>query len=334
MRLIVDTQGARLRKDGGRLVVKQEGEVVQSVPLAPLRQVILMGSGVSATTPLMCDLVRRGVDVIYQSQNERFSFRLVGPVAKHSALRVSQIQTASNPNLALPYARSMACGKLHNQAVVLRRHRDAMGDNGPRYVQAIQKQMLRAGEAVSIDSLRGYEGSGAAVYFAAWRGLFDAARWDFRGRAYHPPPDPVNALLSFGYTLLLNDITSAVYRIGLDPTIGFYHTVDYGRASLALDLEEEFRPVIVDTLVLSLLRQRVLEPEDFMPAENAGSKVIMTDDTRRFFIARYEERLGVRVRHPALEKQLTYRQCIERQAEHLARCIMGREDGYSPLLIR
>ena len=157
-------------------------------------------------------------------------------------------------------------------------------------------------------------------------------------------------MLSLGYTLLLNDIVSAVYRIGLDPAIGFFHTVDYGRPSLALDLEEEFRPVIVDTLVLGILRQGLLAPTDFSSGKKGrqgflaptdfsrGKKgrqgMRMTDDARRFFIARYEERLGVHVRHPAADQNLTYRQCIQRQAEHVARCILGQDGAYSPLLIR
>ena len=126
-------------------------------------------------------------------------------------------------------------------------------------------------------------------------------------------------MLSFGYALLLNDITAAVYRIGLDPAIGFFHVVDYGRPSLALDLEEEFRPVIVDALALSLVRQGLLQPADFRAREEGGPAVLLTDDARRFLIARYEERLAVKVRHPGWDQQLTYRQCIERQVEHMAR---------------
>jgi len=334
MQLIIDTQGAQLRKSGERLIIQRDGETADSVPIGPLRQVILMGRGVSASTPLLYDLVRRGVDVVYQSQAERFAFRLVGPVSKHSALRVRQVQVATDPAQALRLARAVVGGKLHNQAVVLRRYSQALGRHGHQATQTIVEQMARAGRAGTVDTLRGHEGSGAAAYFAAWPSLFDAKRWNFQRRAYHPPPDPVNAMLSLGYTLLLNDIVSAVYRIGLDPTIGFFHAVDYGRPSLALDLEEEFRPVIVDTLVLGLLRQRLLEPTDFGRRKDGRPGVVMTDDARRFFIARYEERLGVKVRHPAEDQNLTYRQCIQRQVEHMARCILGRDEAYSPLLIR
>ncbi len=334
MQLIVDTQGAQLRKAGGRLIIQQEGEPTDSIPIDPLQQVILMGRGVQASTALLYDLVRRGVDVVYQNQGERFVFRLVGPLSKHSRLRVRQVEVAADQSRALSLARAVVVGKLHNQAVVLRRYSKALGRRGDRAIQTITEQMTNANQAERADSLRGHEGSGAASYFAAWALLFDTERWSFSGRAYRPPPDPVNGMLSLGYTLLLNDVTSAVYRIGLDPTIGFFHTVDYGRPSLALDLEEEFRPVIVDTLVLGILRQGFLQPTDFERRKDGRRGVLMTDDARRFFIARYEERLGVKVRHPAWEQHLTYRQCIERQVEHMARCILGRDEAYSPLLIQ
>jgi len=333
MRLIVDKQGTQLRKDGERLYIQRENQEDESIPINVLEQVVLAGRGVSASTPLLYDLVRRGVDVVYQSQRGRFGFRLVGPVAKHSALRVRQVQVCTNPARALPLARAMISGKLHNQWVILSRIRGALEEQWPSIHQALTAQIHQAKRANNADSLRGYEGSGAAAYFAAWPLLLDARQWQFRGRAYHPPPDPVDALLSLGYTLLLNDIIGAMYRIGLDPTIGVFHTIDYGRPSLALDLEEEFRPVIVDTLVLRLIRQAVLVPTDFRHSDGR-SGIILSADARRFFFKQYEERLATRVRHPAWQQQLTYRQCIQRQVEHLARCILGRDEGYMPLLIK
>lgn len=331
MELIVDAQGARLSKNGERLVVQREGQADEYVPLNVMEQLVVAGRGVNATTALLYDLVQRGVDVVYQSQHGRFGFRLVGEVSKHSALRVQQVQMAMDAAQALPLARAMISGKLHNQAVLLRRYGDALGAEGTAAVTTLVEQMQRAGRAADADALRGYEGSGAAAYFGVWPRLFDAQEWRFAGRAYHPAPDPVNAMLSLGYTLLLHDIEGAVYRIGLDPMVGFLHTLDYGRSSLALDLEEEFRPVIVDALVLRLLRQQLLVPGDFT---QRGRSCVMSDDARRFFFAQYAERMTVRVRHPAWQQQLTYRQCIQRQVEHLARCVLGKEEGYTALLIR
>lgn len=331
--LIVDTQGAQLRKDGERLEVELDGKTIHSVPMGSLRQVILMGQGVGASTPLLYHLVREGIDVVYQSQNGRFGFRLVGPMARHSALRVHQVQAAGDPARALRLAIAVVTGKLRNQATVLRRYGEAAGERRGWAIRTIDEQMARARTATSTDSLRGYEGSGAAAYFAAWPELLDVSQWGFRGRAYYPPPDPVNALLSFGYSLLLNDVTGALYRIGLDPAIGFFHVIDYGRPSLALDIEEEFRPVIVDTLVLNLIRQGSLQPADFRSREEGQQGTLLSDDARRFYIARYQERVEVKVRHPAWNQQLTYRQCIERQVEHMARCIAGRDETYQPLLI-
>jgi CRISP-associated protein Cas1 len=329
MQLVVNTQGTRLKKEGERLVMLREGAETQSVPLNLVEQVVLAGHGVSATTPLLYDMVARGIDVVYQSAHGRFGFRLVGPLAKHSALRVKQIQVATDPEPALALARRMVAGKLHNQAVILRRYLPEQEDTA--VIRLLGAQMRQAETAGDAEALRGYEGSGAAAYFGVWPRLFDARHWGFHGRAYHPAPDPVNAMLGLGYTMLLNEIVGAMYRIGLDPMVGVFHTLDYGRPSLALDLEEEFRPVIVDTLVLRIARERYLEPGDF---SRRGAGCVMSDDARRFFFERYEERLLVRVRHPAWDQQLTLRQCIQRQVEHLARCFEGRDEGYTPLTIR
>jgi CRISP-associated protein Cas1 len=324
--LIVDTQGVSLQKQGERLNVHQNGDIIQSVPMGSLEQVILMGRGVNISTPLLYDLLRREVDVIFQSRGGRFGFRMVGPAAKHSALRVQQTLVATDPARALALARALIEGKLHNQAMILRRYG---GDQNA--IRTIAQQMVNARQAASLDSLRGHEGSAAAAYFGAWRGLFDARRWGFSRRAYHPPPDPVNAMLGFAYTMLLNDITAAVYQIGLDPMIGLFHAIDYGRPSLSLDLEEEFRPGIADAMVLVLLREHVLTPGDFQ--HTGEGPILMTDSARRFFIARYQEHMAMSVRYPAWDQELTYRQCIKRQAEHMARCIQGRDEVYRPLLL-
>ena len=340
--LIVETQGARLRKAGERIQVVINGKVMQSLPLNGLEQVSIMGQGVSASTPLLYDLVARGVDVIYQSRQGRFSFRLAGPASRHSAVRVRQVQVATDPARALPFARAMIVGKLLNQMAILRRYGSEPADAGsriglqarsavPRALRILALRAAAAAKTSALDTLRGQEGSGAAAYFAAWPTLFEAGVWRFRGRAYHPPPDPVYALLSLGYTWLLNDIVGAMHRIGLDAAIGFFHTVDYGRPSLALDLEEEFRPVVVDQLVLTLLRRRVLEPSDF--TWTVEEQVLLTDDARRLFIASYQAQLAAKVRHPGWRQSLTLRQCIVRQVEHLARCVLGREEEYRPLLL-
>jgi CRISPR-associated protein Cas1 len=337
MRLVVDTQGAKLRKVGERLLVQVDGETKESLPLNLVEQLVLTGRGVQATTPLLYDLVGRGIDVVYQNQGERFAFRLVGPFSKHSALRVAQIRRLTQAHPALRLARAIIAGKLNNQAVILRRY--AYASEGAAQarlhnaVQLVQTALERAKNAEDADSLRGYEGSGAAAYFAAWPALFDVEHWGFAGRAYYPPPDPINALLSLGYTLLLNAIVSDCYRIGLDPDVGCFHTLNYGRPSLALDLEEEFRPIIVDALVLALVRQDLLQPGDFRKGRGQHAGATMTDDARRFFMERYEARLAIRVHHPAQQQHLTLRQCITRQVEHMARCIDGRDAEYVPLMM-
>jgi CRISPR-associated protein Cas1 len=331
---IANKQGSRLYKEGERLVVRQGDEEVDSVPLGPLQRVVLCGRGVSVSTPLLYDLVRRGIDVVYQSLSGRYAFRVAGPLSKHSALRVQQVLVVTDPARALPLARAVVAGKLYNQAVVLRAYAGELDQQGRGALAVLVQQMRQAREAGSIESLRGHEGSGAAAYFAALASLFDAARWGFEGRAYHPPPDAVNAMLSFGYTLLLNEVVAALYRIGLDPDVGFYHALDYGRPSLASDMEEEFRPAVVDRLVLRLLREASLDPAIHFEGSDGRPGTQMTDEMRRFYLQRYEEQMAVRIGYPAQGNRQSYRQLVQRQAEHLARCILGHDEEYVPLEIR
>lgn len=222
-------------------------------------------------------------------------------------------------------------GKLHNQAAVLRHYRQELNARVMQALDILAAQERNAAVAASLDALRGHEGGGAAAYFAAWPAIFDVQMWGFRGRAYYPPPDPVNAMLSFGYALLLNDVLASVQRLGLDPAVGFFHAIDYGRPSLALDLMEEFRPLVVDRLVLRLLREVDLRPDlDFIQEEGRPGPR-MSDDLRRLFLALYEEQLAFRTDYPALGQRLAYRDCLDRQTEHLARCILGRDAVYIPL---
>ena len=327
--LVVDRQGAHLRKDGARLLVRCADETVESTPIESLEQVVLVGRGVNATTPLHYDLIRRGIDVVYLSQNGHFAFRLSGPLAKHSALRTRQVFVAADPEHALALARAVVEGKLQNQETVLGVQGERFGADLEQAQQVIRQQIQATHDAKDVDTLRGYEGYAARAYFGAWRQLIPS-EWAFDGRNYHPPRDPVNALLSLGYTLLLQDIVGAVYRVGLDPTIGFFHAIDYGRPSLALDVEEEFRPIIIDTMVLDLLRQKAFVPGDFVTSDSA---VLLHDEARHFFLQRYQDRLRVQVRYTKWEQNLTYRQCLVYQVEHMARCILERDVRYQPLVL-
>ena len=185
----------------------------------------------------------------------------------------------------------------------------------------------------SIDSLRGLEGSGSAAYFGRFGQLLRAEGFQFESRRRRPPTDPVNALLSFGYTLLLHDIQSAVNIVGFDPYLGYLHTQRYGRPSLALDLMEEFRPLVVDAMVLSAINRRTLRPEDFA-TEPLSKAVSLSDEGRRAFLRLYEQKKQSKFKHPVMQKQCTYQESFEIQARLLAKYLMTETNQYPPLVLK
>jgi CRISPR-associated protein Cas1 len=179
--------------------------------------------------------------------------------------------------------------------------------------------------AANLDALRGHEGAGAAAYFGAWRASLPQS-WGFQGRAFHPPPDPVNAALSFGYTLLLNDALTAVHLAGLDPYLGAFHAVEAGRPSLALDLMEPFRPLVVDRVVLELLRDGELHPEQFTASTRGRGGVDLGADGRALLIARYEAAMLAPTRLPGGEQTAT-RRAVLLQAQAFALAVRGEQAG-------
>ena len=173
----------------------------------------------------------------------------------------------------------------------------------------------------------------------------DGPSWHFDRRAYYPPTDPINALLSFGYTLLLNDLIAACQIVGLDPDWGFFHSIDYGKPSMALDIEEEFRPIIVDSIVLMAINRPIFSLQDFkasQPKQISSANdnrpittpVLMNDDARNRFISLYENRLAEQVFYPPEGQTTTYRRILELQAYQMARVILGETSTYSPMTVR
>jgi len=327
----VKEQGAVVRRDGERLRVTLQREELTSVPLVHLDQLALMGN-VQLTTPAAALLLERGVDVVYLSKYGKFRGRLVRSGSKFAQLRHRQLQMASDERIALSIARPIVMAKVRNQRVVLQRRAERVLDVR-RALQGMMRMGRRAEKARSLDSLRGFEGKAGAFYFEALRALLPP-EWGFEKRAYHPPPDPANALLSFGYTLLLKDVTAAVQLVGLDPYLGFFHALGYDRPALALDLMEELRPVIVDSMFLDIVAKKRLRPDDFERGRNPRRPCSLGEAGVRVVIEQYERRLQTPVVHPLARGQTTYRRAIELQARQLARVIRGEEREYKPLRIR
>lgn len=346
--LYVTEQGAQVHKKGGRLVIRHGEDVLQDIPLIKIDRLVLMGSGVSVTTPALHALVRKNIDVLYLTGRGGYVSRMVGREHKHSRLRHAQAHAISDPVLAMAVAKQIVQGKINNQRVLVLRHAEG-ARWGRQALNVMYKMRQRVDSASNLGEVRGLEGMAAKEYFGMLRKLIhppkDGRSWGFERRAYYPPPDPINALLSFGYTMLLNDLTAACQKAGLDPDLGFFHAIDYGKPSMALDLEEEFRPIVVDSIVLTAVNRPLLGLGDFeagWPREQAnrenGSQpqipVLLHNDARRRFIALYETRINEQIFYPPSGEKTTYRRIFELQAYQMARVILGEEPGYSPLMVR
>ncbi len=334
-------QGSRLTKKGRRLSVVKDDAVITQVALVQVSQAIVFGN-VSITTPALQLLLREGIEVVLLSRTGRFYGRLIGEQNGNGALRVAQLQRSQEPDFALRTARQFVTGKLHNLRVILQRYarRAASASNHreattlTHAVDGVGAMLRRVDACQTINSLSGVEGRGTAAYFRVWKELLKPP-WRFERRIRRPPPDPVNILLSFGYTLLTQNIWGAVLTAGLDPYVGFLHQLNYNRPSLPLDLMEEFRPVIVDSVVLRCLNNEILTPDHFVPGDQEERPLVLTDEGMRRFIREMETRFDQDFKDVRTGQRISYRRLFLNQVYHLSRIITGAEKGpYRPYLIR
>lgn len=338
----VREQGAMVRKRGERLVISKHRKVIEEFPLAQVNQVVLMGN-VQITTQAMVHLVQRNTDVVFMSSFGKFRLRLEADSSGHVQLRQRQLRQKENGAMALPVAKAIVDAKIHNQRVVLQRQVRRLEAGGrhkePVYIrdqgmfdqslQGMLHMQQRAQQSDNLDSLRGYEGKAAAYYFSAIRSMLHRD-WGFQRREYYPPPDPFNALLSFGYSLLLKDVRAAVQLVGLDVHMGFFHVVQSGRPSLALDLMEEWRPLIGDALCLELVNRGSIKPDQFVQTGNSRRPVELGEPGIARVLQAYGSRLSTRLYHPLAGPggQTTLQQAIVLQARRMARLITGQEKYY------
>jgi len=328
--LYVTEQGARIEKEANQLLVCKEGEVLFATPAINVEHVVLVGM-IGVTTPAMAFMLERGIDLVLLSSHGDFKGRLTGDHSPHIELRHRQHQRADESNFRLSLAREIVAGKLANQRALCLRWE--VGESEPHVIHAmaelktLQRQAL---EVNDVESLMGVEGAGATHYFAVFREHLDPA-WSFDRRARRPPPDPVNALLSICYTLLHEHCHSALQAVGLDPGCGFLHAPRRGRASLAVDLMEEFRGVIADSVVLTLINKHCLSPADF--SRNADG-VRLSRDGWKSLAEQFELRMQTLVTPPELKRAISYQKVIEVQARKIRRLIEGSIDSYRPFRTR
>lgn len=336
--LYVTLPDSRLRLDNDTLRVEQEQETRLRVPLHHLQAVVCFGH-VGLSAPLMHRLADGGITLVLLDVNGRFKARLEGPVSGNVLLRQAQCRAVDDPAFTLEAARTFVAGKLRNQRqVLLRGAREARSpEDEARLARAAQDlaASLRALPAAgSTDVLRGVEGEAARTYFEALNLLVRAdLRGSFAmdGRSRRPPRDRLNALLSFFYSMWMNDCRSACEAAGLDPQLGFLHVVRPGRAALALDLVEEFRP-FADRLALTLVNRGQVVAADFV--EREGGSVLLEGDARKAVVLAYQERKQEMLTHPLLAEGLPLGVVPLVQARLLARHVRCESAGYVPFAMR
>ncbi|MCK9388802.1 MAG: type I-C CRISPR-associated endonuclease Cas1c [Sulfuritalea sp.] len=333
--LYVTLPESYLHLDNDTLRVEIEHETRLRVPLHHLSAVVCFGH-VMVSPILMHRLAEEGKSLVLLDSHGRFKARLEGPVSGNVLLRQAQHRRLASADFCVEVARACIAGKLRNCRQVLQRGARENGREEDASVLTATSDELgcalaRLEHAADLDAVRGIEGDEAKRYFAALTLLLrpDAREaFTMNGRTRRPPLDRMNALLSFLYAMLMNDVRSAVESVGLDPQIGFLHAVRPGRAALALDLMEEFRPLLADRLALTLINRRQINAEDF--DEHAGGAVTLKDDARRAVVTAYQERKQEALTHPLLESSFALGLVPFVQARLLARAVRGDAEGYLP----
>jgi len=336
--LYILDQGTELRKKGRQLVVEKKGETLQSVHAFKLDQIVIMGM-VHLSPHTIAFLLEEGIDTVFMTVNGRYRGRLVSCFGKNIELRQIQFRKLDDKDFTLAVSKKFVEGKLKNYRTVLRRYnREFNNKEIEKSIHQIRYFISKIDEAAGMDTLMGYEGKASEAYFRVFRHLIKSGQFTFDGRNRRPPKDPVNAMLSFGYTLLLNTVQTQVNITGLDPYLGSLHSVEYGRPSLVLDLMEEFRPLIVDLMVLKLVNKETIRLWDFHFADEEELQdksvypVILNHEGKRKFLLSYEKQLDTKLLYPATEKKLSYRQIILEQVRLLVRHFKGEGDYTSFLL--
>lgn len=317
--LYITEQRSILRKTGDRLIVEKDDQVLLDVQCRKVEAVLIFGN-VQFTTQAVHELFEHGIELAVLTRNGRLVGQLTSPATKNISLRLRQFRQYENPAFRLQLSKAVVRAKIANGLNFIKRFAsnhpevDTGGD-----IRKLQRYMDGTDSADGIETLMGIEGSAARDYFAVFKRML-LSPLGFPGRRKRPPTDPVNSMLSLGYTMLFNEIASLLDGLGFDPYLGFFHSPDYGRASLAADLMEEFRAPVVDHLTLNLVNLGVFRAEDFHPNPRGGAVYFRREALKRYF-DQYERFLNQEFQCPSSGRGTTFRKCFRQQAEALARTL-------------
>jgi CRISPR-associated protein Cas1 len=316
---------------------------VQEVRIGEISQVNLFGN-VQLSSQLVQELCASEIPICYFSQGGRFYGMTTGFNKRNVFLRHRQFMSAEHDGIAVRLARRLVAGKIRNQRTLLQRNHREVPEQALRLMKALAE---KSESAPDLETLLGIEGSAARVYFQEFAGMLKAQddaidepgeggdarvfRFDFTERNRRPPRDPVNALLSFAYSLLAKDLTVACHEVGFDPYWGFYHQPRFGRPALALDLMEPFRPLIADSVVITMINTGQVTASDFIAC---GPSVQLTEKGRRPFYKAYAQRMDTLVTHPLFDYRVSYRRLLEIQTRLLARFLNGEIEDYPVFVTR
>ncbi len=316
-----------------RLNVKFDKKTILDIPLIKIDGLVVMGRS-SISPAAIAELINKKIPLTFLTYNGKYIARLEPEMSKNIFVRAAQWKAAGKSPQAVHVTQGFVRGKLKNyrQTLLLAQRRYSELDLNAGMTQ-LTNAIASLEQATSIDSIRGLEGAGSAAYFSCFNQLIRVEDFSFETRRRRPPTDPVNSLLSLGYSLLRHDVQGAINIVGFDPYLGYLHVERYGRPSLALDLMEEFRPLIVDAVVLTAINRRMLTPKDFT-TEPLSSAVSLTKEGLHTFLRLYQEKKQTKFKHPVLQKQYTYQESFEIQARFLAKYLLGEIDKYPPLVMK
>lgn len=320
--------GHSLRSKGERLEISKKGELVHSVPFREVSQVSVYGNSY-VSLPTLKKLMRKGVITCFFTYGGWFQGYAMGEMSKNVELRIKQYKGSFDSGFSLALARQFVAGKIKNCRTLVRRNDD---DAGRKVLSRFSRLIKRVGSAGDMGTLLGLEGAAAQLYFSRFNSLLgDDYGFSFESRNRRPPLDPVNAVLSYVYGVLVKELFVTLLAVGFDPYLGFFHKPRYGRPALALDLMEEFRPLIGDSVTLRLFNTGQVDEDDFV---YSGIGVSLKPGGKKKLLRVYERRMSMEVRHPVFGYSVSYRRILEIQARLLSRVLMGELEGYPAFYTR
>jgi CRISPR-associated protein Cas1 len=316
-----------------RLNVKFEKQTILDVPLIKIDGVVVFGRA-TISPAAISELLERQIPLSFINEQGHYLGRLEPEVTKNIFVRKAQWQASGESSQAIHIVQGFVRGKLKNyRNILIRRQRESTDIDLSKYITRLEQTITPIDATKNINSLRGLEGAGSAAYFGCFNQLIRNSQFTFARRVRRPPTDPVNSLLSLGYALLRHDVQGAINIVGFDPYLGYLHCERYGRPSLALDLMEEFRPLVVDAVVLSALNKQFLTTENFV-TEALSAAVSLTAEGRKIFLKLYQQKKQSEFKHPVMGRKCTYQEAFELQARLLAKYLMGEVEKYPPLVLK